>query len=104
MAGEAPRRLGVASGTPGGGGRTLDEKLLATGRGDEGARWHSCGWSTLTEGAARSADILIAPRTSAGQSSLVRGLRPGDAIAITREPAGGSERPSTTPLAIADSA
>jgi RNA polymerase sigma-70 factor, ECF subfamily len=37
MAGEAPRRLGVASGTAAGGGRTLDEQLLATGRGDEAA-------------------------------------------------------------------
>ena len=37
MAGEAPRRLGVASGTPAAGGRTLNEQLLATGRGDEAA-------------------------------------------------------------------
>ncbi len=60
-------------------------------------------WLVDPDGGARSADVLIAPRTSAGQSSLVRGLRPGDAIAITREPAGGSEQPTTTPLAIADS-
>jgi anti-sigma-K factor RskA len=60
-------------------------------------------WLVDPDGAARSADVLISPRTSAGQSHLVRGLRPGDAIAITSEPAGGSEQPTTTPLAIADS-
>jgi anti-sigma-K factor RskA len=59
-------------------------------------------WLVDPEGAARSADVLIRPDTSAGQSHLVRGLRPGDAIAITSEPAGGSEQPTTTPLAIAD--
>jgi anti-sigma-K factor RskA len=60
-------------------------------------------WLVDPDGAARSADVLIRPGTSPGQSHLVRGLRPGDAIAITREPAGGSEQPTTTPLAIADS-
>jgi anti-sigma-K factor RskA len=60
-------------------------------------------WLVDPDGAARSADVLIRPGTSAGQSHLVRGLRPGDAIAITSEPAGGSEQPTTTPLAVADS-
>jgi anti-sigma-K factor RskA len=60
-------------------------------------------WLVDPDGAARSADVLIRPGTSAGQSHLVRDMRPGDAIAITREPAGGSEQPTTTPLAIADS-
>jgi anti-sigma-K factor RskA len=59
-------------------------------------------WLVDPDGAARSADVLIRPGTSAGQSHLVRGLRPGDAVAITREPAGGSEQPTTTPLAVAD--
>ncbi|MGH3318555.1 MAG: anti-sigma factor, partial [Nocardioidaceae bacterium] len=60
-------------------------------------------WLVDPDGAARSADVLISPGASAGQSHLVRDMRPGDAIAITREPAGGSEQPTTTPLAIADS-
>jgi len=37
MAGEAPRRLGLASGASAASGRTLDDHLLATGRGDEAA-------------------------------------------------------------------
>jgi RNA polymerase sigma-70 factor, ECF subfamily len=37
MAGEAPRRLGLASGTSAASGRTLDDHLLASGRGDEAA-------------------------------------------------------------------
>jgi RNA polymerase sigma-70 factor, ECF subfamily len=37
MPGEAPRRLGLASGPSAASGRTLDDHLLATGRGDEAA-------------------------------------------------------------------
>lgn len=59
-------------------------------------------WLVGPEGDARSADVLIRPDASAGRSRLVEGLQPGDRIAITREPAGGSEQPSMAPLAMVE--
>jgi len=58
-------------------------------------------WLVDPDGKARSARVLISARaaTSAG-ARLVRGMQPGDQIAITREPAGGSQQPSMAPLAV----
>jgi anti-sigma factor RsiW len=54
-------------------------------------------WLVDPDGQARSADVLIGSSRSA---DLVSGVRPGDQVAITREPAGGSEQPTMTPLAV----
>jgi len=49
---------------------------------------------------AQSAGLL--PATQAGRTGpvLASGIRPGDAIGVTVEPAGGTSRPTTTPLVI----
>lgn len=54
-------------------------------------------WLVDSDGQARSADVLI---DSAGAADVVSGVQPGDQVAITREPAGGSEQPTMTPLAV----
>ncbi len=54
-------------------------------------------WLVDPDGRARSADVLIGSSSSA---DVVDGVRPGDSVAITREPAGGSEQPTMTPLAV----
>jgi anti-sigma-K factor RskA len=54
-------------------------------------------WLVDPDGHARSADVLIGSSSSA---DLVSNVRPGDSVAITREPAGGSEQPTMTPLAV----
>ena len=54
-------------------------------------------WLVDPDGQARSADVLI---DAPGAADLVRGVEPGDQVAITREPAGGSEQPTMTPLAV----
>jgi anti-sigma-K factor RskA len=58
-------------------------------------------WMVDPAGRARSADVLIdgLGERSTGPN-LIHGLRPGDKIAITEEPAGGSVQPTSTPLAI----
>lgn len=58
-------------------------------------------WLVGRSGTIRSAGVLFdgSGRASTGPG-LVRGLRTGDQIAITREPAGGSKQPTTAPLAI----
>jgi anti-sigma-K factor RskA len=56
-------------------------------------------WLVDPDGEARSADVLI---DAPGAANLVRSVRPGDQVAITREPAGGSEQPSMAPLAVTD--
>jgi anti-sigma-K factor RskA len=50
----------------------------------------------------RSAGLLTPRRSTDGDSRpvVVRQLRPGDRIAITHEPAGGSEQPTMQPLAV----
>nr|MDQ4008010.1 anti-sigma factor [Actinomycetota bacterium] len=60
-------------------------------------------WLLDREGNARSADVLIGGADVGGRGRLVRDLRPGDRIAITREPAGGSEQPTTPPLGVVSS-
>jgi anti-sigma-K factor RskA len=58
-------------------------------------------WLVDRSGAARSAEVLIDPADPvAARARLVRGVRRDDQIAITREPAGGSEQPTMTPLGI----
>jgi anti-sigma-K factor RskA len=56
-------------------------------------------WLVDRAGTARSAEVLFdgSSRASTGPT-LVKGLRPGDQIAITREPAGGSDQATTAPL------
>jgi anti-sigma-K factor RskA len=54
-------------------------------------------WLVDPDGNARSADVLI---NAPGAADLVRGVEPGDQVAITREPAGGSRQPTMAPLAI----
>ncbi len=61
-------------------------------------------WLVDPAGNARSADVLIEPGAGARGVNVIGRLRPGDRVAITREPAGGSERPSTAPLAVVDQA
>lgn len=57
-------------------------------------------WLVDRRGDARPADVLLGPEGPASRSSLVRQMRPGDSVAITREPAGGSDQPTTKPLAL----
>jgi len=58
-------------------------------------------WLVDRAGNARSARVLIDARAATAASArLVRGMQPGDQIAITREPAGGSNQPSMAPLAV----
>lgn len=59
-------------------------------------------WLVDRHGAARSADVLIEPGAAARQTNVIRRLRPGDSVAITHEPAGGSDQPTTQPLAVVD--
>jgi anti-sigma-K factor RskA len=54
-------------------------------------------WLVDPDGDARSADVLI---DAPGAADLVKEIEPGDQVAITREPAGGSEQPTMAPLAI----
>jgi anti-sigma-K factor RskA len=56
-------------------------------------------WLVDPEGDARSADVLI---NAPGAADVVQGVEPGDQVAITREPAGGSEQPTMAPLAISE--
>jgi anti-sigma-K factor RskA len=57
-------------------------------------------WVMTPAGAARSAGLLAV--TSAGLTApvLAAGVLPGDRLGITVEPAGGSTRPTTTPVVI----
>jgi anti-sigma-K factor RskA len=58
-------------------------------------------WLVDRSGAARSAQVLIDPADQvAARARLVRGVRGDDQIAITREPAGGSEQPTMAPLGV----
>ena len=52
----------------------------------------------------RSAGLIPAGQVRAGQvrasSLLASAVKPGDRIGITVEPAGGTKRPTTTPVAV----
>ncbi|HYJ69340.1 MAG TPA: anti-sigma factor [Nocardioidaceae bacterium] len=54
-------------------------------------------WLVDSDGQPRSADVLIG---SSGAADVVSGVEPGDQVAITREPEGGSEQPTMKPLAV----
>jgi anti-sigma-K factor RskA len=56
-------------------------------------------WLVDPDGAARSADVLV---DAPGAADVVPDVRPGDQVAITREPAGGSRQPTMAPLAVSD--
>lgn len=52
-------------------------------------------------GEVRSAGLGPEGRAAGGRwSRLIEGLRPGDSVAISVEPPGGSRQPTTTPLAV----
>jgi anti-sigma-K factor RskA len=55
-------------------------------------------WVMTSSGAATSAGLL--PVSSAGSTTpvLANGVRPGDKLGITVEPAGGTQQPTTTPV------
>ncbi len=55
-------------------------------------------WLLDRRGNARSADVLI--DSADRRLEVIRRVRPGDRVAITREPAGGSEQPTSAPLAV----
>jgi anti-sigma-K factor RskA len=58
-------------------------------------------WLVNRTGSARPAHVLLdgEGKPSTGPN-LVKGVRPGDQLAITQEPKGGSEQPTSAPLAI----
>ncbi len=48
----------------------------------------------------RAAGLLPAPAAGRAGPVLVAGLRPGDRVGLTVEPAGGSAQPTTTPIVV----
>jgi anti-sigma-K factor RskA len=48
----------------------------------------------------RSAGLLPVPRGGRTRPVLATGLAPGDALGLTVEPAGGSAKPTTTPIVV----
>ena len=56
-------------------------------------------WVMTPSGAARSVGLLKATSTGSVASLLASSVLPGDRLAITVEPAGGSRQPTTTPVA-----
>lgn len=54
----------------------------------------------LSSAGARSAGLLPAGRTGPGTPVLAVGVVPGDRLGITVEPAGGTARPTTPPVAV----
>jgi anti-sigma-K factor RskA len=57
-------------------------------------------WVINAAGAARSAGLLPARATGATSPVLAGNVLPGDRLGITIEPAGGSSRPTTIPIAL----
>jgi anti-sigma-K factor RskA len=57
-------------------------------------------WLVDPTGEARPAGVLV---DAPGAADLVRDVRPDDQLAITREPAGGSDQPTMRPLAVTES-
>lgn len=54
-------------------------------------------WVMRTGEAPRAAGMMMAP----GERPVIDGVRPGDTIAVTVEPAAGSAAPTTMPVAVA---
>ena len=57
-------------------------------------------WVMTPSGTARSAGLLQATSPGSAASLLASGVRPGDRLDITVEPAGGTRQPTTTPVVI----
>lgn len=57
-------------------------------------------WVMNSAGGARSVGLLTAARPGSTAPLLASGVLPGDRLGITVEPAGGTPRPTTTPLVI----
>jgi anti-sigma-K factor RskA len=57
-------------------------------------------WVITAEGAARSAGLMSGGTTGATSPVLADDVQSGDSLAITIEPAGGSSRPTTSPVAL----
>jgi anti-sigma-K factor RskA len=57
-------------------------------------------WVMTASGAARSAGLLTLTSTGSAVPVLASGVLPGDQLGITVEPAGGTAKPTTTPVVI----
>jgi anti-sigma-K factor RskA len=57
-------------------------------------------WVITPAGTARSAGLLTVTSPGSTAPLLASGLQPGDRLGITVEPAGGTQRPTTTPVVI----
>jgi anti-sigma-K factor RskA len=57
-------------------------------------------WVMRSSGTARSAGLLTTARPGSTVPLLATGVLPGDQLGITVEPAGGTNRPTTTPVAV----
>lgn len=55
-------------------------------------------WVMTASGAARSVGLLSGTSGTASSPVLASGVQPGDRLGITVEPAGGTSRPTTTPI------
>jgi anti-sigma-K factor RskA len=57
-------------------------------------------WVMTASGGARSVGLLVITSTGTTTPVLAGGVQPGDKLGITVEPAGGTARPTTTPLVV----
>jgi anti-sigma-K factor RskA len=53
-----------------------------------------------SSGAAKSVGLLTVTSTGSTTPALAAGVRPGDRLGITVEPAGGTAQPTTTPVVV----
>jgi anti-sigma-K factor RskA len=57
-------------------------------------------WVMTSAGGAKSAGLLTVTSTGSTAPVLADGVRPGDRLGITVEPAGGTAQPTTTPVVV----
>jgi anti-sigma-K factor RskA len=57
-------------------------------------------WVMTSSGAAKSVGLLTVTSTGSTTLALAAGVRPGDRLGITVEPAGGTAQPTTTPVVV----
>jgi anti-sigma-K factor RskA len=57
-------------------------------------------WVMTSAGAAKSAGLLTVTSSGSTTPALAAGVRPGDRLGITVEPAGGTAQPTTTPVVV----
>ncbi|HEX9039911.1 MAG TPA: anti-sigma factor [Trebonia sp.] len=57
-------------------------------------------WVMTAAGSARSVGLLAGTRSGSAPPLLADGVLPGDRLGITVEPAGGTARPTTTPVVV----